>query len=310
MLDENLTLEVRGLERAPADEALRAAVGELRELEPLLDPDGDAAGGIGALDAAAGGEPVALDPRVVELLQRALSFCAWSDGAQGPLGGELYALWGLGGFAAGRPAAGRLEQAADNAECSHLRIDSRLRARRSSPPARASSCGASRAASWSTARWRCSRSTAPRTPGWSSAGCGGRSARGTRSPEEAGRGWPVTLPVFPGQDRPLDRVWLRDEALAVASAVHRPLLAGGDRYAPYLDQRNGKPAEGVTGVVTVTETALDAEGLAASLMIFGNREGLLRLGSLKPSPAVLWLLGGGDGAPLLAQHDWSRIALR
>jgi hypothetical protein len=66
----------------------------------------------------------------------------------------------------------------------------------------------------------------------------------------------------------------------------------------------------VTGVVTVTELAVDAEALAAALMILGNREGLLRAGVLRPSPAVLWLLGGGEGVPVQAQHDWSRIALR
>ena len=103
VLDQALTLEVRGMEQSAADAALRAAVSELRDAERLLDPHGDAANGLAALDAAAGGEPVVLDPRLVELLQRALSFCIWSGGAHGPLGGDLYALWGFGSAATGRP---------------------------------------------------------------------------------------------------------------------------------------------------------------------------------------------------------------
>ena len=61
-----------------------------------------------------------------------------------------------------------------------------LRQRPARRPARGSSCGASPAASWSTAPWRCSRSTAPRTPTSSSAGCAAPSARGTRNRRRKG----------------------------------------------------------------------------------------------------------------------------
>jgi len=309
VLDEALTLEVRGMERSAADAALRAAVSELRDAERLLDPHGDAANGLAALDAAAGGEPVALDPRLIDLLQRALSFCIWSGGAHGPLGGDLYALWGFGSAATGRPTAASLERAVEAAGCDRLRIDE--------TSASVQLADGSRVELWGFARgFLVDRAMAVLEEhgaenayvelGWVRRALGSRDSK----PEEEGRGWPVTLPVFPGQDRPLDRVWLRDESLSVASALHRPLIVGGDRYAPYLDQRDGQPAKGVTGVVTVTQIAVDAEALAASMMILGNRQGQLLVGGLKPSPSVLWLLGGGEGVPLLAQYDWSRIALR
>jgi thiamine biosynthesis lipoprotein len=315
--DEALVLEVRGLERPEADGALRAAAAELRELERLLAPDGDAGGGLAALNAAAGGEPVVLDARLLDLLSRALAFCTWSGQAHGPLGGGLYALWGLDPMrepssgAAGRPPAVALRQASAAAACDRLRLDA--------ASGQAQLAAGSRVELWGFARGflvdRAMDVLADHGAedafvelGWVRRAAGSRDD--PASPEDVGRGWPVTLPVFPGWDRPFDRVWLRDEALAVTSSLHRPLLVGGDRHAPYLDQRSGTPAEGVTGVVTVTELAVDAEALAVAMMIFGNREGLLRAGVLEPRPAVLWLLGGGEGVPVQAQHNWSHIALR
>jgi hypothetical protein len=34
------------------------------------------------------------------------------------------------------------------------------------------------------------------------------------------------------------------------------------------------------------------------------------MGSLRPEPALLWVLGTGQGAPLLVEYRWSDIAKR
>jgi hypothetical protein len=57
----------------------------------------------------------------------------------------------------------------------------------------------------------------------------------------------------------------------------------------------------------VSELAIDAQGLAVTLLIAGPREGQLRLGSLRPRPSVLWLLGSGTGMPLQVGYRWSEI---
>jgi thiamine biosynthesis lipoprotein len=296
---------VRDLPQATADAALRAAVTEVREIEALADDAGDPElGGLARLNAAAGGEPVEVDPRFAELLGRALSFCLWSDRALGPLGGRLNELWGVHGGATALPTGTSREAAAKTADCGGLLVDVE--------GARARLHAGARADLWGFARgFAVDRAAA--VLGEHGAdnfmvelGQVRRAAGGG----EGGRGWAALLPVFPGLDRPLGRLWLLDESLAVASSVHRPLILAGDRYAPWIDQRSGAPAEGVMGVVTVTELAVDAEALSASLMILGNREGTLRVGGLKPTPAVLWLLGNGDGSPVLSQFNWSTVAMR
>lgn len=303
---EALTIEVRDAAEQQADTALRAAFAEIQEIEALMDPDGDAAGGgnLAALNAGDGSEPLPVDPRLADLLQRALTFCVWSDRAHGPLGGRLYALWGLRRNAPGRPGGERLGEAARSADCDRLTVDADAGTARLAPGSMADLWGFARGYAVDRAAELLRQKGVDN--GLVRLGKVYRAFGGGAD----GRGWPVLLPVFPGLDRPLDRVWLRDEALAVSSSVHRPILLGGDRHAPWLDQRSGRPAEGVVGVVTVTELAVDAEALAASLLIMGNREGLLRLGSLRPDPSVLWLLGGGQGTPVMSQHNWSEITLR
>ncbi len=301
---ERVRVEVRGMARADADGALRAAVEEIREIERLTAVGAAATPGtLAALNAAAGGPPVRVDPRLAELLARAEGFCTWTRGAYGPLGGRLDDLWGLPHGAAARPPADRLAAAAASADCAGLTVDTAGPNAALAAGVRADLWGFSRGFAVDRAvevlRGRGAADGFVEV-GWVRRAFGEGPERG---------GWPVLLPAFPGVDRALDRVRLHDEALAVSSTVHRPLRIAGDRYAPYLDQRTGEPAEGVVGVVAVSGLAVDAEGLAASLTVLGNREGLLRLGGLQPAPSILWLLGDGRGAPLVTYFHWSRVAL-
>ena len=92
-------------------------------------------------------------------------------------------------------------------------------------------------------------------------------------------------------------------------SLHRNRFRFGEiSYAPFIDQRSGKPATGTMGVLVVTKLAVDAQAIGSALVTLGNREGQLRLGGVVPSPSVLWLLGDGDGAPLLATYRWSGLS--
>ena len=126
-------------------------------------------------------------------------------------------------------------------------------------------------------------------------------------PGPHGDGWPVEMPRVPGLDSPLEPVRLLDEALAVADHRDGPLTAGGETYPPYLDLRKGRPMDGVMAVLAASELAVEAQGLAAVMFVTGSRDGQLRLGSLDPRPSVLWLLGSGEGRPLLVEYRWSEL---
>lgn len=246
----------------------------------------------GRLSAAAGKGPQKVSPRLFQLLERALNFCVWSEGAQGPLGGEIDRVWRAGEEGA-IPPPDRLADAVRSAACEHLQL----------------SRGASTAAVDAGSRL----DLQPFADGWAVDRAvellkekgvatallrAGNVARGF-GPGPEGKGWRLVLPAVPGQEDPPAPVWLRDRALA---AVVRPIRL--------FHQRTGQPASGALAVFAVTELAVDAQALAASSLVTGPREGQMRMGSIRPRPSLLWALGSGEGAPLWIEYLWSAVPKR
>jgi len=297
---ELVEVEVRGLPRSAAEPAIQEALREVAAFERTADP-GAAGSGIAALNAAAGAGPQAVEPRLSQLLARALDFCFWTEGAHGPLGRDLYRLWGLRAPAAALPDDAALAAAVTAAACSGLRYEPQKRTATLAAGAGLDLWGFAEGEAVDRAIEALKRHKAP--TGFVQLG----GVRRGFGPGPAGKGWRVLLPVFEGLDQPLGEVWLRDQALAVASSSHHPLRIGGDLYPSYLNQRTGKPSSGVLAAVAGSELAVDAQALSATAMILHPHEGQLRMGSLRPQPAILWVLGSGQGAPLLLDYRWSTV---
>ncbi|HEX4962573.1 MAG TPA: FAD:protein FMN transferase [Thermoanaerobaculia bacterium] len=292
-------IEVRDLPREAAQEAVRRAFAAIAETERLTDavrPDG----GLTTLNAAAGKGPQKPDPLLLSMLGRASDFCSWTEGAHGPLGRDLYALWGLRSAVADPPAPEQAEKAAALTACTHLTLD----------PQKGTAVldAGSGLDLWGFAEgFAVDRAVEELQKSGTANGFVriGAVERGFGA-GPAGKGWPVDLPPVPGLEEPTGRLFLRDHALAVASRTDHPL--GGS--TPYVSQRTGKAVEGIVAAVVVTAQAADAQGLATSIYILGTREGQIRLGSLQPRPSVLWFLGSGTGTPLQVGYRWSEVSRR
>lgn len=295
-------VEVRGLPRSEAEAAARQALEEIFAVSRLVDPEARLSGGIGALNAAAGQEePLPLAQSVAEMLVRGIQLCIWSNGAHGPLGGELYRLWGEDGL----PDPTDLRWALASADCSRLGLSG------GESPAATVAAGSRIYPSW-MARGLAIDRAVNRLRGlgvdnaWLEIGPVVRAL----GPGPDGHGWPLVLPPAAGSREPMAELWLEDQALAVVRAPAEPgrRPAAGWVAGPMpIDQRTGVPARGVVAVVVVIEKAWDAEALAASLFILGLREGQLRLGGYSPRPSILWLLGEGKGEPLTSTYHWSEL---
>ncbi|HEX3127167.1 MAG TPA: FAD:protein FMN transferase [Thermoanaerobaculia bacterium] len=305
-----LEVEVRDLPRDTAKAAIQAALDEVAATERLLRPDSsEPAGGVGSLNTAAGHGPQPVDPKLMPLLVRAQEFCFWSEGAHGPLGRNLYEAWGLRSaptvsdepLAATLPDPGVLQEATAAARCESLVLD----------PAKdtAELAAGSRLDLGGFAEGH-AVDRAVDTLRQNGVANGfvqlGPIQRGLGKGGD-GRGWKIVLPRFTGMDRPAGRFLLRDRAAAVLSTQDGAMRIADQAVLPYLNQRTGLPAPGVVGVAAVTDLAVDAQALAIAMILTGPREGQLRLGSLRPSPSVLWFLGSGSGAPLQADHHWGDV---
>ena len=294
-----LEVEVRDLPRAPAEEAIRRAFAEVAEMEKLTDPVRPD-GGLAALNAAAGKGPQAVEARLLTLLDRAWNFCHWSEGAHGPLGRDLYAFRGLRGPAAEPGERERLEEARNQAACNRLALDKAKGL-------------ANLAAGAGLDLWGFAEGFAVdrAVEVLKQQGVGNGLVRiGTVhrgfGPGPGDKGWPVRLPQVPGLEEPGGLIFLKDQSVAVTAQSDHPQRGSGK--APYLNQRSGRPAQGVLTVMTVSHLGVDAQGLATALLIVGPREGQLRIGSLRPRPSVLWFLGTGTGSPLQVDYRWSDVS--
>jgi FAD:protein FMN transferase len=299
-------IEVRDLPPETARQAIDAALAEVAAIDRLTDPEGDAqaAGGLAALNAAAGEGPQAVDARLLPALSRALDFCIWSEQAYGPLGRSLNRLWGVRSPVAAAPAPDPLDRAAAAAACDRLTVDPQRKTATLAAESAADLWGFAQGLAVDRAvdvlRQRGVRNGYVRVGGV---------YRGF-GPGMDGRGWIVSPPLFPGTGIPLTKLFLRDKALAVVAMSDPPLKIGSDTLSPWISHRTGQPVQGTVATLAYTDLALDAEGLAATLTITGPTEGQLRLGSLTPSPAMLWLQGSGTGEPLQITYHWGDVPKR
>lgn len=234
---------------------------------------------------------------LLDLLDRAVKFCDWSDGAHGPLAGHLNAHWReVGANPSPPPVPG---YAIETASCDRIEVEREAGTVRVAAGSRIDLSGFApgfavdraiellRERGVTNALVRLGRIYRAIGPG----------------PEDAEeRGWPVLLPTFEGYKRPLEEITLHDRSLAVVWRAD--WSAGTPRY---VDQRSGDPPDGPWATVAVTEIAIDAQAVAASAMVLGSREGRFRIAGLKPEPSVLWLLGRGVARPLLMELNWSAL---
>jgi thiamine biosynthesis lipoprotein len=297
-------IEIRDMMADTARQAIDAALEEVAAIDRLTDPDGDAqvAGSLAALNAAAGKGPQVVDARLFPALSRAYDFCLWSEKAYGPLGREINRLWGVRSPVAKKPEL--LDQAVDSAACNRLNVDVEKKT-------------VTLAAGSAVDLWGFSEGLAVDRAvdvlqkrgvhnGYVHIGGIHRGfGLGTD-----GRGWSVSPPLFPGTVIPLTKLYLRDKSLAVVSFSDPALKIGDETFSPWISQRNGQPVQGTVATLAYTDLALDAEGLAVTLTVTGPTDGQLRLGSLKPSPAILWLQGSGAGEPLQITYHWGDVPKR
>jgi thiamine biosynthesis lipoprotein ApbE len=290
-----MPLRLEALAGRGVEAALRRAAVAVHEVESASDPDN---GPLATLNASAGSGPQKPGAELLATLVRALSFCRWSEGTQGPLGGQLYDLWGLRVARAAVPGAEALQQATAAAACDRLAIDEAKGSVTLAAGARLDLWGFAAGAAVDRAVEALSER-------------GVRDASVMLGPLQrgvgegpSGTGWPLRVPVPPVLRSFTAELELRGQAFALVSAADGTMRAGGESRAPYLDQRQGRPATGVLATVAITELGMDAQALAVTLFAAGNRRGSLLLGQLRPSPAALWVLGDGTGEPLVSDYHW------
>ena len=291
--DRRAEIEVRDLAPGAAQGAIEEAFrelerarAELRGIEQTARPDA----------------PLQLDARQAELVRRALGICYWSEGAVGPLGAEVYRIWGLRFPATSFPPPDEIERAVDSARCERAALDVASGVLRVAQAGRLDFFPFE--IGWAVDRAAASLRTAGASDFWIEVGGIARAA----GPGSTGRGWSYELPPLAGQLEPQAPFLLLDRAVAVLRPGDRALRIAGETFAPYLNLRRGRPGgAAISAVVVVSELAVDAQAVGYSMFALGPRDGTMLLGALPVRPSIRWFLGTGEGPPVLTDVNWGVV---
>jgi thiamine biosynthesis lipoprotein len=220
---------------------------------------------LAALNRAAFHRPVADEPRLFELFERAQRLSRETGGAFDITASPLVRCWGFFHRKGCVPSEAELAEARSRVGFEHLELDEAnwtVRFRRPGMEINLGSIGKGYAVDRAAAVLKnCGLDNFLLHGGQSSVlACGNRSG-------EVGWGVGIRNPLFPR--RRLAMVRLRDGALGTSGSGEQFFRSQGRRYGHILDPRTGRPAEGILSVTVTAPTAAEADALATAFFVLG-----------------------------------------
>lgn len=249
---------------------------------------------VAEINRRAGEEWVEVEPRLFDLLVRAVQVYRETNGAFDITSGPLSKVWGFYRRAGSIPNPDNLSAALERVGSDKLELDLERRAIRFRVPGVELNLGA---IGKGYALDRCAEIMA-------AAGIhdflwhGGQSsvlARGSRATQRAeNEGWMVGVRHPIRVDRRLAELRLRDRCVGTSGSGTQFFRHKGKRYGHILDPRTGQPAEGVLSVTVVAQQAAIADALSTAFYTLGP-EAALDYCESRPEIGMLMLVPSRNG---------------
>lgn len=268
--------------RAAAEEALDE-IARLEDLLSIYRPHSV----LSRLNREAASGAVAVDPVVWGLLRHALELAAATDGAFDPTAGPLVRAWGFHGASGARPDPQVVAAAKGCVGWRLVELDSArftVRFKKSGVMLDLGAVGKGFALDRAVAILREAGVRSGLVHGGTSTVC----ALGS-GPN--GDGWPVALPLAPGEAGHGEVVRLRDETLSVSAVWGRAFVADGRMLGHVIDPRLGEPVMAASMAAVRLPSATESDALSTALLVLGEA-GRNRLATLRPGIG-LWLRTAG-----------------
>ena len=246
-----------------------ATVADLESRLSVFKPDSD----LSRVNAAAGGDGVAVSADTLALIQAALAIHRESGGAFDLTVGPLMAAWGFRGKTppARSPSAGEIAAAMQAVGADHVAITGAM-VRLDRPGVRLDAGGIGKG----LAVDRCWESLRASDARCFLINLGGN-MRASGRPVST-RPWSVGVRNPFQKEKLLGTLRLAD-GMAVATSGHyeRFVTVEGVRYAHIMDPRSGRPVRGMAGVTVLARTAMEADALSTALFVLGPDAGFAML---------------------------------
>jgi FAD:protein FMN transferase len=271
-----------------------AAFAEVAEAERLLSAHRDDAE-LFRVNALAGSGAVAVDARLLALLERAMEYCDASAGAFDLTLGALLAAWNHAGMADGgspaMPTAAVLAEAL--ARCGMRRL---LRLDHGSGSVRFAAAGLRLDAGAIGKGYALEQAgLVLREQGIGSALMhGGTSSVLALGGDAAGQPWKVAIRDPADAAGVIATAALKDTSLSVSAVHGRSFTAGGRRYGHVIDPRTGWPVQGNLLAAVIHQSATASDAWSTALLVLGSA-GFAMLKASQPGAACLLVREDADG---------------
>jgi thiamine biosynthesis lipoprotein len=224
---------------------------------------------ISRVNATAHEHPVAVEPRLFALLERAAGLFRETGGAYDVASGALSMAWGFVRGPRRVPDAGSLSEARRRSGSQLVRLDPSHRTVQFACPGVILNLGSIGKGYAVDRAIELVRAHGWPTPALVQAGQSSVYALGT-SPDRLGGGWAVALRNPFDPERPLGTIWLRNRGLGTSGLAFQSFEADGRRYGHLIDPRTGEPAsDGPASVTVLAPTAAEADALSTAFYLLG-----------------------------------------
>ncbi len=214
--------------------------------------------------------PVAVEPRLLQLLGHGCDLCRKTGGAFDMTAGPLWRCWGFAQRQGEVPTQEALNRALDSVGSQLLELDEGSGSVRFHHPDLELNLGGIGKG------YALDRAAALlRDEGLSNAllhaGHSSILALGN-APGQAGGGWPLSLRHPQRRTQSLAQIQLRDRAMATSGVGEQSFRAEGKRYGHVLDPRTGYPTETNLSATAFARTAAEADALSTAFLVMDLEE--------------------------------------
>ena len=271
--------------RAPA--LLHAAHDAVRLVDSLMStyrPESE----LSAVNAAAGGAPVAVSAHTMAVLRKARLYWRLTGGAFDPTVGPVVRAWGFEGARGRRPAARALDSLRALVDFGAVALDSaRGTVRLPRAGMRLDLGGIAKGYALDLAR----RALDDPSIRGGTVDLGGNLLVFGQPP--TGTQWRIAIVNPRRGDAAIGEVALDSGAVATSGDYEHYLVIDGRRYGHLIDPRTAMPSRGVLSATAVGPLGEWSDGLSASLFLLGPERGRALVDSI-PGLAGIWVVDRGQ----------------
>jgi thiamine biosynthesis lipoprotein len=254
----------------------RTLFARLREIEDRMSVNKEGTE-LDRVNDAAGKEPVAVDPDVIEVLTAALRYAQLSHGAFDPTVGPLVKLWGIGTDNARIPAPEEIRKVLPLINYKDVVVDTQARTIFLKRPGMALDLGA---IAKGYAADEMARILKSKKVERAIIDLGGNVL--AYGEKQGGKNWRIGV-QDPGGERGayVGILEIKNKTMVTSGVYERFLIQDGVRYHHILSTSSGYPVQnGLLSVTIIGDRSIDADGLSTTVFALGYEQGRALLESL------------------------------